>query len=891
MASKGAIVIDTRLNDDGVKKGWQALLDNAKKLASQYNKSVDALSKEGAELDKLQKKLDLITSGSTTPASIKAMETELKKTSKEADNLKKQLDSMDVDIETKDAGLGMTKSMYGADSSQYQQELAERDALIEKSAQLGEQYEDLAGKAQTLADKIKEAKLDPSTTMEAQELANKIELTKQKMAESKEEANGLKEKLSDLAKVNIGNILGKAGKGLASGFEAIGSKIDKLKTRITNLALTAMVFSAIRQGLNHLRKELGAMLMSNDAFANSLNQIKANLMTAFTPIYNAILPAINALMSALSTLTGSIATFIASIFGQTGAQAKSNAKALYGQAKAYQAVGNSAKEAEGKLASFDTLEVNDASKSSGGGGGGGGGNGIDFGQEMKTDPKILDFLNKCKEILATLFAPFQRAWNKVGKSVIASAKKAFENVLGLLGDIGGTFLKMWDSDRGESIATHIFLIWRNIFDIVGNIAGSIKRAWDEAGRGEAVVGSILHAFDGILAVMDVMSGSFASFFDSDTFVTGAGLAMELFTQIGEIVGGIADTFASIWSEEGLGLLTNLGGVFNTILEASTLIGDSIQSWVMSEGFQNAMKIVINLCSTLVGWIQSICQWVVDMYEKYVKPIVDEKIIPLINTVIEIIGGIWEAVKPVIDFIIKAIETVLEPVIAVLCGIIGGIVDVVKWIADVINKVIHGDIAGAFKMFGDIAKNCWEGIKKVFSTVASFFGTIFKNAWEGVKAVFSTGGKIFMGIVDGIVNAFKAIVNAIITGINKVVAIPFNAINGILRGIHDINILGVQPFGWLGTIAVPQIPKLATGTVAYAPMVAEIGEYAGARTNPEIVAPSDMIRQIVREEAGGKEVVIENLTVISKIGEDTLRRQVIKNVRLEEQAIGKPLFLS
>ena len=890
MASKGAIVIDTRLNDDGVKKGWQALIENAKKLASQYNKSVDNLTKEEAELDKLKNKLDQITSGNTTPASIKAMESELKKTTKEAETLKKTLDSMEVDIDTKNAGLDMTKSMYGENSPQYAKDLAGRDALIQKDIELGEQYDELTNKAKILSDNIQQAKLDPSTTIEAQELANKIQLTEQKLADSKEQANGLKEKLSDLAKTNFATVLSKGADGIKSGFEAIGQKIDKLKTRITNLALTALVFSAIRSGLNALRKEVGAVLMSNDAFASSLNQIKANLATAFAPIYNAILPALNALMSALSVVTGTIATFIAGLFGKTGAQAKANAKALNDQAKAYGNVGKSAEEAQGKLASFDTLEVNDAPKSSGGGGGGGGG-GIDFGEEMKTDPKILEFLNKIKDTLATLFAPFKRAWDKVGKSVIASAKKAFENVLALLGDIGSTFLKMWDSDIGESIATHIFNIWKNIFDIIGNIAGSIKTAWDEAGRGEAVISSILHSWDGILSVMDIVSKSFGDLFASDAFATGAGLILEIFTQINEIAGYISEAFASVWGEEGLGMLENVQGVFNSLLEFTTLIGDSVQQWVASPAFQEGLGTIINIVSTLIGWIKQLCQWVVDMYEKYVKPVLDEKLIPLINTVIEIIKQIWEVAKPVIDFIIGAIETVLEPVIAGLCTVIGGIIDVVKWVADLINKIVHGDIKGAFDLFVNIARGAWEAIKNVFGTVASFFGTVFGNAWEGVKAIFSTGGRIFMGIVDGILNGFKTIVNAIIGGINNVVAIPFNGINGILNGIRNIDIMGLKPFGWIGTISVPQIPKLATGAVAYAPMLAEIGEYAGARSNPEIVAPSDMIRQIVREEAGGKEVVIEHLEIVSKIGEDTLRRQVLKNIRLEEQAIGKPLLLS
>lgn len=118
-----------------------------------------------------------------------------------------------------------------------------------------------------------------------------------------------------------------------------------------------------------------------------------------------------------------------------------------------------------------------------------------------------------------------------------------------------------------------------------------------------------------------------------------------------------------------------------------------------------------------------------------------------------------------------------------------------------------------------AKNAWEGIKNVFSTVANFFKNIFTNAWDAVKKVFSTGGKIFTGIKDGIVDAFKKIVNTLIDGINKVVAIPFNALNSTLNGIRNIDILGVKPFKGLwgkNPIGVPQIPKLAVGGLVNMP---------------------------------------------------------------------------
>ena len=47
---------------------------------------------------------------------------------------------------------------------------------------------------------------------------------------------------------------------------------------------------------------------------------------------------------------------------------------------------------------------------------------------------------------------------------------------------------------------------------------------------------------------------------------------------------------------------------------------------------------------------------------------------------------------------------------------------------------------------------------------------------------------------------------------------------------------------INTISTLSLPRLATGNVAYGPMIAEFGEYAGARNNPEITTPQNIMRE-------------------------------------------------
>ena len=126
-------------------------------------------------------------------------------------------------------------------------------------------------------------------------------------------------------------------------------------------------------------------------------------------------------------------------------------------------------------------------------------------------------------------------------------------------------------------------------------------------------------------------------------------------------------------------------------------------------------------------------------------------------------------------------------------------------------------------FKDAGARAWSAVKTTFGNVAGFFKEKFGQAWTAVKNIFSTGGAIFTGIVDGISAAFKKIVNAIIRGINKVVAVPFNAINTAIDKLRSASILGATPFSGLPVISVPEIPELAKGGIVKDATHAIIGE--------------------------------------------------------------------
>lgn len=378
--SDGAVVIETRLNTDKIDSDFKKIDKQTKNMINRYNKSVDSIKSQEIALENTKKKLDSIVNAEKTPASLRAMETELKRINKQFDEADKRLSRNKEIIEEKknqrqiQQGLGDNNEVSKI-NKEIQSVLAENEELKTSMISLDE-------KAAELETKINGLRLNPNNTIEAQNLTQKIENMNNKLEESKKQTNELGKSIKN----NLGVKAQLAG--ITGGLEGVGKKVDKLKTRMTRLIGTVAIFNLLRSKLTDLRNGYMSLLKQNDSFSSSLNQIKANLMTAFAPIYNACLPAINSLMNALSKITGTIAVFISGLFGTSLDDAKKQAEGL---SKSLDDTAKSGEKASGSLASFDNLEViNDNS----GSGGSSSKDDIDYSGEITYSQKLLDILNK-----------------------------------------------------------------------------------------------------------------------------------------------------------------------------------------------------------------------------------------------------------------------------------------------------------------------------------------------------------------------------------------------------------------------------------------------------------------------------------------------------------------
>jgi phage-related protein len=183
-------------------------------------------------------------------------------------------------------------------------------------------------------------------------------------------------------------------------------------------------------------------------------------------------------------------------------------------------------------------------------------------------------------------------------------------------------------------------------------------------------------------------------------------------------------------------------------------------------------------------------------------------------------GMWDGIKNAVGVVVDWIKENWQSLLLFLVNPVAGVFKYLYDNFDGFRKFVDGVVKSVKEFFSEMwsklksgAVDAWNGIKSVFSKVGSFFSTTFSNAWQKVKDIFSTGGKIFDGIKDGIVTAFKDIVNRLIRGINKVVSVPFNALNKVLDKIREVEIAGFSPFkGLISEISVPEIPELEYGGV-------------------------------------------------------------------------------
>lgn len=449
--------------------------------------------------------------------------------------------------------------------------------------------------------------------------------------------------------------------------------------------------------------------------------------------------------------------------------------------------------------------------------------------------KIEEIVNAVKEKIPVILQWFRDTYNKIKpiiqgivdviKPIIKDVKKALEPIVDALKNLIKSLLPKIEDALGW-MKDNIELVEAAIAGVVGAMAGlwvtkkimavvNAFKAWKIATEGQTIAEALLAKGQAVLNA--VMSAN-----PIGLIIAGITALVAAFV----VLWNKSEAFREFWSDlwEGIKLMASdawdaITGFFTGAYDKVSEIWNGI-----TEFFSTVWESIKAVFSLIPQWIdENIFQPIAKFFQILVKIFKTgwESIKKFAQTCWNGIKAVWTTVKNWFN------TNVIVPVKTFFSNMWNGIKDLASrtwegiksiwnavsgWFNTTIIQPVAKFFTGMWNGLKTGASKAWEGIKGVFSHVTDWFKNVFSKAWEAVKNVFSTGGRIFDGIKEGIVDAFKAVVNAIIRGINKVIAIPFDAINSVLEKIRNFSIMGARPFGGIGSITVPQIPELARGGI-------------------------------------------------------------------------------
>lgn len=600
-----------------------------------------------------------------------------------------------------------------------------------------------------------------------------------------------------------------------------------------------------------------------EQFKQLLGIIGNGLIAALTPAIQVI----NFVIGKLITLANVVAGVFSKLFGKKSSKDSGMSAVASDSSKASKSIGNigsgldnSNKKAKNLSKTLNTmtagidelnsLNINDSSGDSGSGSSGAGagtGGGYDVGS--------IDWGNQFEEPDTS---GVDKAVDKVIKK-LNQLKKWFEQnkpiILSLIAGIVAGFLTFETIMNWGKIATVIFSLVRpfqQLWAAVSNwgILSVLQGVFGTTAGMAALVSLAVAAVTAALVYLYQTSQSFRDLVN--TAVSGLmGVLNQLYTTVLKpLFLFLADVFTTIITP----IASFIAKVFVKAVEAISRVVLSIWN-----------NVLVPLASFLVDILAIALEGLLEIWETWK---------PGIKAIGEAINWVWDNVlSPIVDFIVGSfsdtfkswgdlikklipdVENIFRGLIDFFVGVFTGSNDrawagirrIFEGFSSFLKNVFSTDWTNAFGLLGvplnyfcSTVSSIWETIKGVLSGVISFVRGVFtgnwKEAWNGVKKVFSS-------IVSGIAGIFKSPINAIIDGINS-----------FIGGINKIKIPDWVPGVGGKGFSISKIPRLANGGIAYGNSLVNVGEYANARSNPEVIAPLSKLKSLLPQNQSSEDEI-------------------------------------
>lgn len=167
--------------------------------------------------------------------------------------------------------------------------------------------------------------------------------------------------------------------------------------------------------------------------------------------------------------------------------------------------------------------------------------------------------------------------------------------------------------------------------------------------------------------------------------------------------------------------------------------------------------------------------------------------------VPILGGLYKAIKGVVDIIVGAFQTIKgiftgdgSKILEGLGNVLGGAWDVISGLFSSLSDIVGGVLTGVGKLLAGLgsliwsalttaADLAWKGIKKIASIIGDTLADIASSAWEKMKEFGNAIVDGIMAIPDLLLQAFTFLKNAFADGLVAVGTFLFGTLP---KAIYD-----------------------------------------------------------------------------------------------------------
>lgn len=655
--------------------------------------------------------------------------------------------------------------------------------------------------------------------------------------------------------------LAKSARSAAGGTGGLVSGLKSLLRYGLGISSLFMLFrklkEAIAEGLSNLS---GYSAQTNASIANlnaALSTLKNALATAFAPVLNVVAPILTKLINLLATAANYVAMFFSVLGGKStytkavAVQAEYSA-ALEGTAsgakKAAKSTKEAAKAAKDYLSPLDEIKKVSTEKgasgsggsggSGGGGGGGGAGSGAPMFEEAQIAPGMFAFVERLKDILGKIFAPFKEAWAAEGAATIEAAKNALVGLQAIVTAVGKGLFDLWTSGTGTA-ALQVLL---QLLQILLNLTGSL---------GVAVGNLLTSAFSLLGSVLRPVLQGISS------FIT---LIQPIISWIEQTAVKIINWFSSAFSD-----LAQVFEEHGPEIEA-IITGVGI---VLKSVWQNIIEPVLNLMMKLWG---ELFKFWFDVSKSVLGGVID--------FLAGVFTGDWDKAWSGIKSIFSGTWDAIENLASNVADILSGIWEKMRSVAtEKMTSLTKKCLEKWFNFVKDVITKAVEIRSKVsdaFSQVSSKIVNAFSSVPSGIKKP-----------INSIIGFINKMISGVVRGINSMIS----ALNRLKFNIPEwVPGIGGQSFGLsIPTVSAPQIPYLASGAVI-PPRSEFLAVLGDQKSGTNIETPERLLRQIMREELsgmrGGKGGIYR---FIAQLNRRTIFDEMIEEAKLRQASSGENPF--